>query len=153
MDKQAAEALGEPVISSCILLESGATKKMRKNMAPMGGAIGIAAVAVANKLKNDDSVEPEMTAYAGSGYLALTPSRLALFAVESGFLKQKLGEQLASFLPGELDRIIFGKAAAGVGTIKLITTEGQRYTFEYSKVGKRKLARIAEASQALVIDE
>jgi hypothetical protein len=154
MDKQAAQVLGEPVIEGVILLESGAAKKMRKNSAGIGGVVGIAVASVVSEIQSRrESDEPELADFSGPGFLALTTSRVVLFSTQSSFLKQKLGDEIASFRAGELDRVVFSKAAAGVGHLDLISTAGMRYSFEFSKVSKKKLVRIAEASQALVIDE
>jgi hypothetical protein len=142
IEKDAIAVLGEPVIEGVILLARGATKKIRAS----GGAL-------ANVLTKDTTpVAPAPGGYDGGAFLTLTASRLVLFGSVSGFFKQKLGEQLAQFNPGEVDRFEFGTAAAGVGTLDIVGTNGDRWAFEFSKVSQKKLVRIAEASRALVVD-
>jgi hypothetical protein len=154
MEKQAAAALGEPVVDGVILLARGSAKKMRSQVSPVGGLVGVAISRVAaDRLTKDTTpATPAPGGYTGGAFLALTSSRLVLFSSSSGVFKQKLGEQLAEYRPGEIDRFEFGKAAAGVGTLDLISTDGDRWAFEFSKVVRKKLVRMAEASKALVVE-
>lgn len=150
MEKDAVALLGEPVVESSILLKRGAVKTMR---APIGGVVGFLAVAAAAKLRKDATpVQPAPNGYAGGGYLVLTATKLVLFAVEDGRFKQSLGEVLAEFLPGQIDRFEFGKAAIGVGTLGLIGVSGDRWAFEFSAVSRKKLNRMAEATNALIVE-
>ncbi len=156
MEKHAAVALGEPVMEGVILLARGAAKKMRKDIAPaaLGGLVGSLARVAADKMTKDTNPsETVVRNDLGRGaYLALTASRLAIFATEEGRFKQKLGEQLASFNPGEVDRFELGKAAAGVGTLDIVSVNGDRWCYEYSKMTGKKIARMAEATRTLVVE-
>jgi hypothetical protein len=155
MDKQATQQLAEPVIDSAILMASGAAKQIRRAAGgAVGGVVGIATAAIANELADRRSAnDPIDSDYSGGGFLALTATRLALFATEKGRFKDKLADPLASFGPGELDRMEFGTAAAGVGRVSLVSTTGQRWTFEFSKLMKKKLVRMATSVNATVHDE
>jgi hypothetical protein len=156
MEKPAAEALGEPIVEGVILLARGAVKKMRATAAPaVGGLLGSAVARLANdKLTKDTTPEqPAPNNYNGGGYLVLTPTRVALFEVVNGTFKANLGPQLAVFLPGEIDRFELGKAGSGVGTLDILTTSGDRWAFEFSKISKKKLVRIAEGAKAIVVDD
>jgi hypothetical protein len=149
MEKNAAEKLGEPIAEGVILLKRGAVKNMR---VPIGGLVGVLAVAVADKLRKDTTpVEPAPNGYCGGGYLALTSTRLVLFSVEEGRFKQSLGDILAEFPPGQIDRFEYGKAAAGVGTLDLVGVNGDRWAFEFSAVSRKKLNRMATATNALIV--
>jgi hypothetical protein len=155
MNDHAAEALGETIIEGVILLERGATKRIRANTSPvLGGLLGSALARFGNDKLTKDTTPSQAAPnnYAGGGFLALTPTRVVLFGAADGRLKQKLGSQLASFSPGDIDRFEFGTAGAGVGTLDIVTTGGDRWAFEFSKVMKRKLIRIAEAANAIVSD-
>jgi hypothetical protein len=150
MEKAAAALLGEPIVEGVMLLKRGAVKGMRT---PVGGLVGILAVAAADKLRKDTTpVEPAPNGYAGGGYLALTATKLVLFAVEDGRFKQSLGQVLAEFLPGQIDRFEYGKAAIGVGTLDLVGVSGDRWAFEFSGVSRKKLNRMAEAANALIVE-
>jgi hypothetical protein len=154
MDKEASTALGEPVLESVILLARGFTKKTRSRSTGLGGVLGsVLSRVAADKLTKDTTPEQlPPNGYLGGGFLVLTASKLVLFATDEGRFKQTLGEQLAQFYPGQVDRIEFGKAGAGVGTIDLVSSDGNRWAFEYSKVMHKKLLRMAEASQAIVTE-
>jgi hypothetical protein len=146
MEKEASAVLGEPIVEVAILLKRGAVKNMRM---PIGGLVGI----LASKLRKDTTpIAPAPNGYDGGGLLALTDTRLALFALEQGFAKHSLGELLAEFLPGQLDRFEFGKAAVGMFTLDLVSVTGDRWAFEGSAVLRKKLNRMAEASNALVVN-
>jgi hypothetical protein len=156
MEKEAAGALGEPVLEGVVLLTRGATKKIRASAGPVGGGLlGSVVGRLANeKLSKDTTPEqPAPNNYTGGGYLALTATKVVLFGTGDGKWKQSLGEQLASFAPGDIDRFEFGKAGAGVGTLDVLTTGGDRWCFEFSKVVKKKLVRIAESAGALVAED
>jgi hypothetical protein len=148
MEKMASAFLGEPVLEGLILLPRGSAKKYR---ASSGGVLGRIA---SEKLTKDTT--PEVAApgdFNSHAYIALTASRVTLFAVINGVFKSKLGEQIRQFYPGQIDRFEFGAAAAGVGTLDIITSTGDRWAFEYSKPFKRKIVRIAEAVNAIVVDD
>ena len=152
MDKHASVALGEPVLEGVILLARGFAKKTRSNATGIGGILGgVLSRVSADKLTKDTTPEvPPPNNYRGGAFLALTASKLVLFATVEGRFKQTLGDQLAQFNPGQIDRFEFGGAAAGVGTIDLVSSDGDRWAFEYAKVARKKLVRMAEASQAIV---
>jgi hypothetical protein len=154
MEKDAAAVLSEPVVEGVILLARGAAKKIRSQTAGIGGLIGGAIIrSASDRLTKDTAAETLAPGgYTGGAFLALTSSRLVLFSTQDGRWKQKLGDALAEFQPGQVDRFEFGKAATGVGTLDLLTTDGDRWAFEYSKVVKKKLVRMAEASRAMVVD-
>lgn len=155
MNKDAAAALGEPIMEGVILLARGAAKKMRKDVAPaaLGGLAGSLARVAADKITRDTTPVGPVRNDLGSGaFLALTASRLVIFSVEAGRFRQRLGEQLTSFSPGEVDRFEIGKAAAGVGTLDIVSVAGDRWCYEYSKVVAKKLVRMAEATRALIVD-
>jgi hypothetical protein len=146
MEKEATAILGEPILEAVILLKRGAVKSMRM---PVGGLVGT----LASKLRKDTTpITPAPNGYAGGGFLVLTDTRLALFAVEEGRFKQSLGEVLAEFLPGQIDRFEFGKAAVGMHTLDLVSVSGDRWAFEGSVVIRKKLNRMAEASNALIVN-
>ncbi len=149
MDKHAAAAIGEPVIDGVILLARGSAKKYRGQVAPIGGVVG---VVVARATKDTTPETPAPGGYTGGAFLALTSSRLVLFSTISGVFKQKLGEQLTEYRPGEIDRFEFGKAAAGIGTLDVVSVNGDRWAFEFSKVSHKKLVRMAEATKTLVVE-
>jgi hypothetical protein len=156
MEKEAAEALGEPLLEGVILLARGATKTIRANTgSAIGGLLGGAVARLANdKLSKDTTPDqPAPNNYNGGGYLVLTATKVVLFGTGDGRWKQTLGERLASFTSGDIDRFEFGKAGAGVGTLDVLTTGGDRWSFEFSKVVKKKLARIAESAGALVVED
>ena len=155
MDDQAAQVLGEPVIDGVILLARGAAKKLRANSGAVGGGLlgSVVARAAGDKLSKDTTPsQPSPNDYSGGGYLAVTPSRLVLFSTEDGRFKQKLGSPLAVFSPGDVDCFEFGKAAAGVGTLDIVTASGDRWAFEYSKMVRKKLTRMAGAAGAAIVD-
>lgn len=155
MDKQAAEVLGEPVMDGVILLPRGAAKKYRKTVAPaaIGGLAGTLARVAADRMTKDTSPAGEVRNTNDEGaFLALTASQLVLFETISGRLRQKLGAELARFSPGDLVRFEVGAAAAGVGTLDIVAANGDRWVYEFSKVVKRKVTRLAEAAQAQVVD-
>ncbi len=155
MNKHAAVALGEPVMEGVILLPRGMAKKLRKDVAPaaLGGLAGSLARVAADKLTKDTNPVGVVRNDLGRGaFLALTASRLVIFSTESGRFRQRLGDQLGSFSPGEVDRFEFGKAAAGVGTLDIVSVSGDRWCYEYSKVMAKKLSRMAEASRALIVE-
>jgi hypothetical protein len=155
MEKEAAEILGEPVLEGVILLARGATKKMRASAGPVGGGLlgSVVTHLAKDKLSKDTTPkQPAPNNYDGGGYLVLTATNVVLFGAGDGKWKQSLGEQLASFAPGDIDRFEFGKAGAGVGTLDVLTTGGDRWSFEFSKVVKKKLVRIAESAGALVVE-
>ena len=146
MQNEASAVLGEPILEAVALLKRGAVKNMRM---PIGGLLGT----LVSKLRKDTT--PEVAApngYAGAGYLVLTDTRLALFAVDEGRFKQTLGDMLAEFLPGQIDRFEFGRAAVGMHTLDLVSVTGDRWAFEGSAVIRKKLNRMAEASNALVVN-
>jgi hypothetical protein len=146
MEKEASALLGEPILESVILLKRGSVKNMRM---PIGGLIGV----LASKLRKDTTpIAAAPNAYSGGGFLVLTETRLALFAVEEARLRQSLGELLAEFLPGQLDCFEFGKAAVGMFTLDLVSVSGDRWAFEGSAILRKKLNRMAEASTALVVN-
>jgi hypothetical protein len=156
MEKQAAAALGEPVMDGVILLARGAAKEIRKNVAPsaLGGLTGsLSRVAVDKMTKDTTPTGNVVRQDQGRGaFLGLTASHLVLFVTEDGRFRQKLGEQIASFNPGDVDRFEFGKAAAGVGTLDIVSVNGERWCYEYSKMVSKKLVRMAEATRALVVE-
>ncbi len=155
MDKQAAEVLGEPVMDGVILLPRGAAKKYRKTVAPaaIGGLAGSLARVAADRMTKDTSPVGDVRNTNDEGaFLALTASHLVLFETISGRLRQKLGAELARFSPGDLVSFEVGAAAAGVGTLDIVAANGDRWVYEFSKVVKRKIARLAEAAQAQVVD-
>jgi hypothetical protein len=155
MEKEAAEVLGEPVLEGVVLLARGATKKMRASAGPVGGGLlGSVVARLANEKLSKDTTpdQPAPNNYNGGGYLVLTATKVVLFGPGDGRWKQTLGEQVASFVSGDIDRFEFGKAGAGVGTLDVLTTGGDRWSFEFSKVVKKKLVRIAEAAGALVVE-
>jgi hypothetical protein len=155
MEKEAAVALGEPVLEGVILLARGATKKIRANTgAVTGGLLGSAVAQLANNKLSKDTTPAQAAPnnYNGGGYIVLTATRVVLFGAGDSKWKQTLGEQLASFVSGDIDRFEFGKAGAGVGTLDVLTTAGDRWSFEFSKVVKKKLVRIAESAGALVVE-
>lgn len=155
MEKEAAEILGEPVLEGVVLLARGSTKKMRANTGgAVGGLLGSAVARLANdKLSKDTTPDqPAPNNYNGGGYLVLTATKVVLFGAGDSRWKQTLGEQVASFASGDIDRFEFGKAGAGVGTLDVLTTGGDRWSFEFSKVVKKKLVRIAESAGALVVE-
>jgi hypothetical protein len=155
MEKEAAAVLGEPVLEGLVLLARGATKKMRANAGAVGGGLlgSVITHLAKDKLSKDTTPEqPAPNNYNGGGYLVLTATKVVLFGAGDGKWKQTLGEQLASFASGDLDRFEFGKAGAGVGTVDVLTTSGDRWSFEFSKAFKKKLVRIAESAGALVVE-
>jgi hypothetical protein len=148
MKKDAAQVLGEPVTEDLILLARGASRKIRRQM---GGAVGGLVAARMSKDTTPDQPAPED--YNRGGFLVSTPTRIALLALDDGRLKQKLGDVLATFSPGDLDRIEIGKAAIGVKTVDLLTTSGDCWSFELSKVAMKKLRSIAATQNVPVVDD
>ena len=124
-------------------------------MAPaaIGGLAGTLARVAADRMTKDTSPAGEVRNTNDEGaFLALTASQLVLFETISGRLRQKLGAELARFSPGDLVRFEVGAAAAGVGTLDIVAANGDRWVYEFSKVVKRKVTRLAEAAQAQVVD-
>jgi hypothetical protein len=155
MDKAVETVLGEAVMDGVVLLPRGAAKQIRKDATPgaLGGLAGFLSRVAVDKLTKDTRPEgmvrnPELR----GAFLALTSSRLCLLDLEKGFLKQKVGGLSQSFSSGHVDRFEFGKAAAGVGTLDIVTPDGDRWVFEFSKVSAKKLQRMAEAIQAHVVE-
>jgi hypothetical protein len=154
MQKDAAAALNEPVMEGVILLARGSAKEFRKQ-APgaLGGLTGtLARVAADHMTKDTTPVDVVRNDLSQGAFLALTASRMVIFSTATSRFRQKLGEQIATFQPGEVDRFEFGKAAAGVGTLDIVTVTGDRWCYEYSKMIAKKLTRIAQATQALVVE-
>jgi hypothetical protein len=153
MEKDAAQALGEPVMEGVILMARGAVKEIRKGAA-FGGLVGSLTRVAADKLTKDTTPDSEIIRLdQGRGaFLGLTSSRMVLFVTEDGRFKQKLGPQIATFSPGDVDRFEFGKAAAGVGTVDIVSTNGDRWCYEFSKIARKKLVRMAEATRALIVE-
>jgi hypothetical protein len=155
MEKQAAASLGEPIMESVILLPRGMAKDIRKNIAPgaIGGLAGTLARVAADKITKDtDPGDVARNDLKLGAFVVLTASRFVIFSTLPSRFRQKLGDQIGSFLPGELDRFEFGKAAAGIGTLDIVATNGERWCYEYSKIMSRKLNRMAEATRALVVE-
>jgi hypothetical protein len=144
MEKDASAQLGEPVNAGVLLMASGAVKKMRKQAA-IGGLVGTAVTAVLNRREKQGEAADDVIDHEGGAFLAVTPTRVVLFSVVTGKLRQKLGEPVATFRRGDLAAIELGKAAAGVATVDLVLADRRRYCFEISKLFTKKLQPAADA--------
>jgi hypothetical protein len=145
MKKDASSRLGEPVTAGVILLPSGAAKEFRRQSGRAHGLIGVAVVALMNRSKNDPSDASEVIPFEGTGYIAVTPTRVVLFSTKSGILRQKLGEPVATFHRGDLAGIELGKALTGVATVSIVLADRRRYCFEISRMFTKSLQPVADA--------
>jgi hypothetical protein len=145
MKKDASSQLGETVTAGVILLPSGAAKEYRRQYGRAHGLVGVAVVALMNRSKNDPADAPEVIDFEGTGYIAVTPTRVVLFSTKSGILLQKLGKPVATFRRGDLAGIELGTAVTGVATVDLVLADRRRYCFEISRMFAKKLQPVADA--------
>ena len=146
MEKDASAQLGEPVTAGVLLMASGGLKEIRRKAGTMGGLVGIATHVVASRRHDEPpAMTPGVVDHEGGGFLAVTPTRVVLFSVEVGKLRQKLGSPVATFRRGDLSGIELGKAGAGVSTVDLVLTDHRRYCFELSKPFTKRLRPVADA--------
>jgi hypothetical protein len=145
VNKDASAQLNEPVTSGVLVMASGAAKKIRRQTAAAHGLAGVAVAAFMNRQTAGPTDAPEVIEPEGGGFIAVTPTRVVLFSVESGFLRQKLGKAVATFHRGDLAGIELGKAAAGVATVDLVLADHRRIRFELSSFFTKKLQPVADA--------
>ena len=126
MEHEVAAQLGEPVTSSVKLMPSGALKSGRKSMR-FGGS-GAAAKAM----------------FSDPTLLASTPTRLTLFKLKPGGLKDSLGDQVFAVPHADVQAFEIGKAGFGMGAVGITLRDGQRFDFEFSKVIGKKVREIAQ---------
>ncbi len=142
MEKIVAAQLNEPVMAAVLAAGAGSARSRI-----MGGVGGVAGVLIAGAMNKGTGRNPTAVSLPPHSlvFVALTPSRLALFAVKRGFLKNKLGEPLAIVprVGGVRAFTVSGGLAASPLTIEL--TDGRVFALEVPRLGKGKAQQIAAA--------
>jgi hypothetical protein len=145
MNKDASAQLSEPVTAGVLLMASGAAKKLRRQTGAAHGLAGVAIAAFMNRQSDTATDTAEVIDFDGGGFIAVTPTRVVLFSVDSGLWRQKLGKPVATFHRGDLAGIELGKAALGIATVDLVLADRRRIRFELSSMFTKKLQPVADA--------
>jgi hypothetical protein len=153
MKKQVAQIAGEPLLDGVFLAASGSYQKRRKQTWP--GLFGLAGYFAAEAVDKKTTVvtpAPDVNRrdQACGAYLARTASHLLLVRAEQGFARHHIREQLARLEPGDLARFEFGRLAIAFGTLEMVSVNGERWCYEFSKKDRKKLISMAEANSVAI---
>ncbi len=144
MDKAATQLLGEPVTAGAVVQTAGTggATAMSAGSAALGGALGrVAGDALAGKLGKPGSLPDN---YKGLVYIAATDTRIALFSVKRGLLKNSVKELLVTHPRSDLAVLEIGGGAL-VSGVTLSFTDGTSYALEVARALKGKAQKFKGA--------
>lgn len=143
MEKVAAEKLGEPVVAGVVVASKGHLLKMGVT-AGVGGLVGAAAgAAVGARTERNTQL---INDYKGLMYIGLGPTKLGIYGVKRGLLKNSITEMLLSVPRAEVASLEVGKGFTAPVTITL--KDGTAYTMEVARAFKSKAEKLEKAFNA-----
>lgn len=144
MEKVAAQMLGEPVFAGAVMQTAGTggATMMGAGSGAVGGALGqMAGQALAGKLGKPGTLPGS---YKGLVYVAATDTRIAVFSVKRGLLKNSVKELLVTHPRAELAALEIGGGAL-VSGVTLSLTDGTTYALEVARALKGKAQKFKAA--------
>jgi hypothetical protein len=137
MEKAASELMGEPVLQGATIASRGHISKLA--LGGIGGAVGAVVVGAIASARKQPSVPGN---HKGFIYLAIGPTKLALFAVKQGWLSNSIDKLLAEHLRSDVAAM---EVKGGmIPSINILLADGTDYSLECALMFLGKAKKVKE---------